>query len=95
MADEARKSDAVERLAQAIVDLVDSGTETLADDIWGAFAEAGSRLRRRAPGAAPVARTHVNLEALGRLDKASARFQAFSYFLLSPLPRSTPADEEA
>jgi hypothetical protein len=93
MADEARRSDAVERLAQAIVDLADSGTETLADDVWGACAEAGSRLRRRAPGATPVARTTANLEALGRLDQASTRFPAFSYFLLSPLPKSAPADE--
>lgn len=95
MADTARRREALEHLAQAILDLVDSGTETLADDIWSACAEAGSRLRRQAPGTAPVARTHVNLEALGRLDQESARFQAFSYFLLSPLPSSTPANEEA
>jgi hypothetical protein len=81
------------RLARAIVELVDSGTETLADDIWSACAEAGSELRRRGPGAAPVARTATNLEALGRLDQASQRFDGFAYFLFRPFATQGPDKE--
>jgi hypothetical protein len=92
--DDRPRNDAVSRLAKAILDLVDSGTETLADDIWAACAEAGSELRRRTPGAAPVARADKNVEALGRLDQASARFDGFAYFLLSPLGVRSASDDQ-
>ena len=91
--DDTARTDAMTRLTRAIVELVDSGTETLADDIWSACAEAGSELRRRAPGAAPVARTDANLEALGRLDQASERFDGFAYFLFSPLAAQAPDED--
>jgi hypothetical protein len=95
VANEALRTQAIERVAQAIVDLVDSETETLADDLWRACAEAGSRLRRRAPRAVPVVRTDANLEALGHRDQASRRFDAFAYFLLSPVPDQASADDKS
>jgi hypothetical protein len=94
MADETLRKQQIERLAQAIVDLADTGTETLADDIWSACAQAGAELRQRTPGAVPVVRTHVNLEALGRLDQASRRFNGFVYFLLNPAGAGLPVDDE-
>jgi hypothetical protein len=94
MADETLRTQQIERLAKAIVDLADSGTETLADDIWRACAKAGVELRRRQPGAPPVARSDANLEALGRLDQASARFNGFAYFLLNPLGAQLDDDDQ-
>jgi hypothetical protein len=91
--EDSTKAAAISRLADAIVALVDSGTETIADDIWVACAEAGAELRQRTPGAAPVVRSHVNLEALGRLDQASRRFNGFVYFLLNPAGAGLPVDD--
>jgi hypothetical protein len=92
--DDIARTDALNRLSKAIVDLADSATETLADDIWSACARAGAELRQRTPGAAPVVRSHVNLEALGRLDQASRRFNGFVYFLLNPAGAELPVDDD-
>jgi hypothetical protein len=73
---------AITRVAEAIVGLVETGTETLADDIWAACAAAAADVRRGTPGAAPVARTQANLEALARRDGRSERGDAFAAFLL-------------
>jgi hypothetical protein len=80
--DEAARKDAIERLSSAIVDLVGTGSESLADDIWPACANAGAEIRRSKPGAPPVARTQMNLETLARHGGGSTRFDAFCAFLL-------------
>jgi hypothetical protein len=101
------RDDAIAGLEQAIVHLLETGTETLADDIHAACCLAGAAVARAA-GGAPVMRSGVAAQALVRRDQRSQHFDAFAAFLLDGLaspptaataiteaaPSSTSSDDE-
>jgi hypothetical protein len=72
-----------QQLAQAVVELVATGTETLADDIHHALLEAGRTLARAA-GAPPVIRMQASARALVARDQRSRRIETFALFVMEP-----------
>jgi hypothetical protein len=77
------REQARQQLAAAIVDLAGTGTETLADDIHGAFLEAGRTLARAA-GSPPVIRMEAMARALVARDLRSRRIETFALFVMEP-----------
>lgn len=80
--DDLERQQAIEQLGKAILELVNTGTDTIADDLWTACAAAGAAIRMTDRFAVPVVRTPVNLETLLNQDRGSRRYDAFRSFLL-------------